>query len=336
MGADQTRDNTHLSEAIQPDQSGILADIFNPSAGLNCPDPAVLRFVEAATAANTRRAYHNDLKHFLAWGGSLPASDQTVARYLAEHARQLAMSTLARRLVAIRSAHKTRELPDPTKSELVRLTLRGIRREYGGPQRQVAPLTATDLLAITGSLGNSAKDVRDAAILLVGFAGAFRRSELSAIDCRDVDIGPTGMTITIPRSKTDQEHRGRKISIPRSSGLGCPVLALERWLSVSAIGEGPVFRRLTKGGRLIQRGISAEAVAVIIKQRVAQIGRDATEYSGHSLRAGFVTSAAAAGVPAWRIRAYTGHCSEPVLERYIRSATSRDREVSLELLTHSR
>lgn len=332
MVSEITSDNTHLSEDIRPDQTRKIADVCNSSAAMDCPDPAVLRFVQAATAANTRRAYQNDLRHFLAWGGCLPATEQTVARYLADHAGQLATSTLTRRLVAIRSAHKTRGLRDPTASELVRLTMRGIRRQCARPQRQVAALIAADVLAITISLGQSAKELRDAAILLVGFAGAFRRSELSAIDCRDVDIGPTSMTITIPRSKTDQERRGRKISIARSSGRGCPVAALESWVALTGISEGPMFRRLTKAGRALQKGISVEAVAVIIKQRVAQIGRNASEYSGHSLRAGFVTSAAAAGVPAWRIKAHTGHCSEAVLERYIRGHASRDRDVLFELL----
>jgi integrase len=140
------------------------------------------------------------------------------------------------------------------------------------------------------------------------------------------------MTITIPRSKTDQERRGRKISIARSSGRGCPVAALESWVALTGISEGTMFRSLTKAGRALQKGISVEAVAVIIKQRVAQIGRNASEYSGHSLRAGFVTSAAAAGVPAWRIKAHTGHCSEAVLERYIRGPGSRDGDVLFELL----
>src|SRR4051812_22258606 len=223
MAGEITSDNLHLSEAIQPEQTRNFTDVCNPPAAIDCLDPAVLRFVQAATAANTRRAYRDDLKHFLGWGGCLPATEQTVARYLADHAGQLAISTLARRLVAIRSAHKSRGLRDPTASELVRLTMRGIRRQCARPQRQVAALIAADVLAIVTSLGQSAKDLRDAAILLVGFAGAFRRSELSAIDRRDVDIGPADMTITIPRSKTDQERRGRKISIARSSGRGCPV-----------------------------------------------------------------------------------------------------------------
>jgi integrase len=336
MPGEITSDNLHLSETIRLDQTKNCSDVCNPPTAIDCPDPAVLRFVQAATAANTRRAYHSDLEHFLAWGGCLPATDQMVARYLADHAGLLAVSTLARRLVAIRSAHKSRGLPDPSASELVRLTLRGIRREYGGPQRQVAALTAVDLLTITCMLGNSTKDVRDAAILLVGFAGAFRRSELSAIDRKDVDIRPAAMTITIRRSKTDQERRGRKVAIPRSAGPTCPVAVLERWLALSGIDEGLIFRRLTKVGRVLQKGISAEALALIIKQRVAQIGKDASEYSGHSLRAGFVTNAVAAGVPTWRIKTHTGHCSDSALERYVRCATSHDGEVSLELLAQFR
>jgi integrase len=184
----------------------------------------------------------------------------------------------------------------------------------------VAALGAGDLSAIVRSLGQSTRDVRDAAILLVGFAGAFRRSELISLNCNDVEIGKAGATIVLRRSKTDQNGQGRAVSVPRVRGRLCPVTALERWLLVSHITEGPIFRAVRKSGMIVESRISAEAIARILKTSVQVIGRDPARYSGHSLRAGFATTAAGIGVPMWRIRAQTGHLSDPMLERYIREA----------------
>jgi len=313
-----TSDNFHLSEVICPGLQTSNAADCNRTSLAGCTDPKILEFIAAATASSTRRAYQSDIAHFLAWGGGIPATTKQVARYLADHAVVLSMATLARRLVGIRAAHVERGFPDPTKSELVRLTFRGIRRKHGQPQRRVAALGASDLLAIVRSLGQSTRDIRDAAILLVGFAGAFRRSELAAVDCCDIHAGESGILIQIRRSKTDQEGRGRTVSIPRAQGPICPVAALARWLLISQIRDGSVFRSVTKSGTVMTRRISPDAIACILKTRVQTIGRDPVRYSGHSLRAGFATGAARIGVPMWRIRAQTGHLSDSMLERYIR------------------
>src|SRR6266702_8409317 len=172
-----TRDNLHLSEPTP-----LAAVTATPATPIDCTDPMVLHFIEAATAPNTRRAYDGDLKHFLAWGGSLPASPDVVARYLAAHATSHVVATLARRLVAIRRAHALQGLPDPVRSEL-----RGIRRAHGRPQRRAAALTTERIAAIVASLGDSIRDARDRALLLIGFAGAFRRSERSAVDCKWIE-----------------------------------------------------------------------------------------------------------------------------------------------------
>jgi len=313
-----TSDNIHLSEVIQRTSQTACAAVSNPLSFQNCSDPKILEFIAAATAPNTRRAYQSDLRHFLARGGCIPATPEDVARYLADHAGVLAIATLLRRLVAIRSAHFARGLPDPTKSEFVRLTLRGIRRKHGAPQWRVDALSTGDLLAIVRSLDKSPRDIRDAAILLVGFAGAFRRSELAAIDRSDIHAGASGILIQIPRCKTDQEGHGRTVSIPHVQGPICPAAALERWLLISQIGNGPVFRPVTKGGKILPVRISPEAISCILKNRIQAIGRNPARYSGHSLRAGFATEAARIGVPQWRIRAQTGHLSDSTLERYIR------------------
>jgi integrase len=230
------------------------------------------------------------------------------------------VATLARRLVAIGQAHAVRGLLDPTKTELVRLTMRGIRRTYGKPQRRVEALTTDVVLAMTSILGDPLAELRDRALLLVGFAGGFRRSELVAINYELVRRYVHGLVITIPRSKADQEGRGREVAIPYGR-RACPVEALDAWLSASGISEGAVFRSMLKGGRIGQRRLSPDAVARIVKYRARAAGLDPASYSGHSLRAGFVTSAAAAGMPTWRIKAQTGHATDAMVSRYIRQAT---------------
>ena len=316
-----THDNIHLSKPTWRDLTE-SRDVSAEGSVHGCADPKVLEFITAATASNTRRAYQSDLTHFLAWGGSIPAGRDTVAEYIAAHAKTFSMATLARRVVAIRRAHAVRGLPDPTRLELVRLTLRGARRLHGCPQRRVAPLRIEQLSAIVFVLSGSTRDVRDRALLLIGFSGAFRRSELSAVDCKWIERTEQGIEITLPRSKTDQEGKGRRVAIARVGGPICPVAALDSWLQVSGIADGPLFRPVSKVGRVLESRLSASAIAIVVKERAAQIGLAPERYSGHSLRAGFATSAAAAGLSVWQIKGQTGHASDAALGSYIREADS--------------
>jgi integrase len=196
--------------------------------------------------------------------------------------------------------------------------MRGIRRNHGRPQRRVAAAVKADILAMVATLGEGLKDHRDRA-LLIGFAGALRRSELCAIDCADIERVPQGIVITLNRSKTDQTGQGRKIGIPYARGVACPVRALDAWLSASGIGAGPVFRSVTRHGRIGTYRLCDKAVASVMKELAQAAGLDASRYSGHSLRAGLATSAAAVGVSSWKIREQTGHASDAMLQRYIRS-----------------
>lgn len=280
---------------------------------------AIEKYLQASLANNTRKGYQSDLAHFLAWGGTIPATPETVCQYLAAHVGTLSPATLNRRVVAIGRAHTSQGLESPTKSDLVKATLRGIRRTVGTAQRQVAPATKEYLLAMVEGLGGT-KGIRDRALLLVGFAGAFRRSELVAIEYRDVEFADQGLVINITRSKTDQEGQSRKVAIPYARGATCPVLSLKAWLEVSGIADGPIFRSVTRHGRIIPKPLSTQAVAEVVKHRAATIGLDPSKYSGHSLRAGLVTSAAQAGVSSWKIRQQTGHKSDAMLQRYIRDS----------------
>lgn len=280
--------------------------------------PQVRAYLAAALAASTRRAYRGDLRHFMAWGGTLPASDAMIADYLADHAATHAVATLERRLATLSKAHTAQGLPSPAGSALVRATMRGIRRAHGRPQSRVAAATRADMQAMVAGLGDGAKDRRDRALLLLGFAGALRRSELVAIDCDDLAWRREGVVVTLRRGKTDAEGRGRAVAVPCAEGQTCPVDALERWLAAAEIRAGPVFRAVNRHGQISDRRLSTEAVARIVKSRAAGAGLDPQAYAGHSLRAGLATSAAAAGVPVWKIRAQTGHASLAVLERYVR------------------
>ena len=277
----------------------------------------VQEYLAATQAKNTQLAYRSDIAHFLKSGGRIPATPHCVASYLAVHASTLSLATLNRRVVAIGHAHKDKGLASPTRSALVTDTLRGIRRINGSRQRQVMPLLKADLVKITWKL-TGLIGLRDKALLLTGFAGAFRRSELVALQVEDVRFVTEGALINVRRSKTDQNGVGRKVAIPYIKGLHCPVRALKTWLKKSGIKTGALFRRMNRFDQITDYGLCAASVALIIKQRVAEAGFNPKQYSGHSLRAGLVTSAAKAGVSSWKIRQQTAHKSDVVLQSYIR------------------
>lgn len=281
------------------------------------PDP-VAAYVRDSLSVNTRRAYLSDLAHFGAWGGTVPAPDTMVADYLAKHCETLSVATLSRRLASIAKAHRARGLPSPTKSELVKATLRGIKRRKGTAQKEAKPLLRDDLFQVLAAMGNDAKSVRDRVLLLIGFAGGFRRSELVGLDVEDIEHVRQGIVVTLRRSKTDQLGQGRKIGIPLGRTRWCPVTALDEWLTRCGIETGPIFQRINRHGHIQMDRLSGEAVALVIRERLKAAGFDPTGYSGHSLRAGFATSAAQAGVSSWKIRAQTGHASDAMLARYIR------------------
>jgi integrase len=284
-----------------------------PSASISVDE-----LVRQSIAQSTRIAYESDLKHFAAWGGTLPASPALIASYIAGHAGVLAVATITRRVATLSKAHQAMGEENPCQAALVKATLRGLRRKQGTAQRQAKPLLKEELFAILDPMGDSVKDVRDRALLLLGFAGGFRRSELVGLDVADIEIVRQGIIITLRHSKTDQDGAGRKIGIPHGRTQHCPVAAVTAWLSRSKITQGPVFCPITRYGHLQPVRLSGDAVSEVIRDRLAAIGMDTNGYSGHSLRAGFATSAAQAGVSTLKIRAQTGHASDAMLSRYIR------------------
>jgi integrase len=311
-----TSDNPQLSRLTMA-QIGGLKD-----HAINCTDvmpDAVARFVHDSLAENSRKAYLSDLGEFERWGGSTPATPEALAAYLAARADTLAVATLVRHLASISKAHEARGLPNPTRAELVRATMRGIKRTRGCGQREAKPLLRDDLLLVLDAMGEGLKDIRDRALLLIGFAGALRRSELVGLDIGDIEHVRQGIVLTLRRSKTDQDGQGCKIGIPFGRTRWCPVAALDTWLAASGVAEGAIFRPVDRHGRIQRARLSGEAVLFVVRERVAAGGLDPTQYSGHSLRAGLATSAAQAGMPTWRIRAQTRHASDIMLARYIRT-----------------
>jgi len=278
----------------------------------------VRQYLEQSVSHNTRRAYKSDLQHFVSWGGTIPCDDKMVTSYLADHAQILSIATLTRRLASISKAHTVKNMTSPTSSDLVKMTMRGIKRAHGKPQQRVSPILKEDLTAMLAHIQPGNKGTRDKALLLIGFAGALRRSELSAITYTDLEFVAQGLKLNIPRSKTDQSGEGRIIGIPFGRGRVCPVKALKDWLCVSEIKSGPVFRSVKKGGAINPDRLSTRAIADIIKHYAFKTGLDPSKYSGHSLRAGLVTSAAQNGISSWVIRRTTGHKSDAMLFRYIR------------------
>jgi integrase len=196
--------------------------------------------------------------------------------------------------------------------------MKGIRRTRPRPPNVAKALQRDQLRAAVDAMGETMRDSRDRALLLLGFAGAFRRSELVGLDLADLRRTTHGLVANLRRSKTDPFAAGRNVIITAIEGLPCPVAALERWLAVSGITEGPIFRPVTRHGHVAKERLSAEAVAIVLRQRLSAVGINSQGYSGHSLRAGYVTDAADHGVPTWKIRRQTGHASDGMLGRYIR------------------
>jgi integrase len=279
---------------------------------------AAREFVNHSLSPSSQRAYRADLAHFLASGYGIPSSPNEVADYIATLAQMLKPATISRRLVSIAKAHRALGHFSPVNSEIVKATLKGLRRKCGVAQRQAKPVMTDDLHRILDALPASAKGRRDKALLLLGFAGGFRRSELVGIDHDHIQHVRQGIVVTLPRSKTDQEGRGRTVGIPFGRGRHCPVTAVEAWLEIAGIKSGPVFRPINKHNHIAADRLSGEAVSILVKDAVRLAGLNPDLYSGHSLRAGLATSAAMAGVPSWKIRAQTGHASDAMLARYIR------------------
>lgn len=285
-------------------------------------------YAAAAQSNATLRSYADDMRHFRQHGGCVPATPEFVAEYLATFAGVLAVATLQHRLIAIHRAHTDMGLESPTMNRMVKQTMIGIRRTFSVKQRRVNALVKDDLLELMVHIDKSKpmRRARDAALILCGFAAALRRSEIVALCVEDITAYETGIELLIRRSKTDQEGVGRTVFIPNARGARCPVKALRHWLALSGITEGPMFRQISRHDQIVgDKALVPKSVALIVKAAVRTMSGDeaAKDVAGHSLRAGFCTEAAEAGMPTFLITGQTGHKNSASLGRYIRPASQR-------------
>lgn len=277
----------------------------------------VRSYQRASKAGATIRAYRSDAIRFERWcrehglSGSIPAASDAVAGFLVHEAeRGVKASTISRRVAAIAYAHKLAGQVDPTASEQVRSALKGIRRRIGAASAQKAPATAEILGAMLSHCPPTLTGKRDRALLALGFSGAFRRSELVALDVADLVDDRDGLRVRIRQSKTDQEGRGQDIAIPHGRHIR-PVALVKDWLAAAGFTEGPVFRPISRSGKV--RGsarLTDRSVADLVKKYAARIGLQADNFAAHSLRAGFVTTAADRDVELTRhkdVRTVTGY-----------------------------
>ena len=282
-------------------------------------------------ANNTVRAYqsdYNDFRLFCAQNGfkSLPSEPKIVSLYLTYlSTKNIKISTLKRRLVSIGVIHKLKGHYLDMKHPLIVENLMGIKRRKGSIQKGKKPLLINSLKKIIDVIDNkeneNIKKLRDRSIILIGFSGGFRRNEIVSLDYEDLDFVEEGLKISVKKSKTDQFGEGSVKGLPYfDNSQYCPVVSIRKWIEISKINSGPLFRRFTKGSKLSDNRLSDQTVALLIKYYLTIAGIESRNYSGHSLRSGFATSAAESGAEERSIMAMTGHKSTEMVRRYIKEA----------------
>ena len=287
--------------------------------------------LKSSKAENTVRAYKsdfNDFGLFCAKNGfkSLPTEPKIVSLYLTHlSTKDSKMSTLKRRLVSIGVIHKLKGHYLDTKHPSIIENIMGIKRRKGSVQKAKKPILISNLKEIINVIDKQKiekiKKFRDRSIILIGFSGGFRRNEIVSLNYDDLDFVKEGLKITLRRSKTDQFGEGSLKGLPYfDSPEYCPVVSIQNWLNLSEINSGPLFRRFTKGSKLSEKRLTDQTVALLIKEYLELTGIDSKNYSGHSLRSGFATSAAEAGAEERSIMAMTGHKSTEMVRRYIKEA----------------
>ena len=287
--------------------------------------------LKSSKASNTVRAYKSDFSDFglfCVQNGfkSLPSEPKVVSLYLTHlSTKDAKMSTLKRRLVSIGVIHKLKGHYLDTKHPAIIENIMGIKRRKGSFQKAKKPILINSLKKIINAIDKQKKEeikkLRDRSIILIGFSGGFRRNEIVSLDYDDLDFVPEGLKLSIRRSKTDQFGEGFTKALPYfDSSQYCPVVSLKKLLDLSKIRSGPVFRRFSKGSKLSENRLTDQTVALLIKEYLNLAGIDSKNFSGHSLRSGFATSAAESGVEERNIMAMTGHKSTEMVRRYIKEA----------------
>ena len=287
--------------------------------------------LQNSKANNTVRAYKsdfNDFSLFCAKNGfkSLPSEPKIVSLYLTYlSSKNVKISTLKRRLVSLGVIHKLKGHYLDTKHPSIIENIMGIKRRKGSNQKGKKPLLINNLKKVIDVIDNKnieeIKKLRDRSIILIGFSGGFRRNEIVSLDYEDLDFVEEGLKINLKKSKTDQFGEGSLKALPYfNNSQYCPIISISKWIDISNISSGPLFRRFIKGSKLSNNRLTDQTVALLIKEYLNLAGIESKNYSGHSLRSGFATSAAEAGVEERNIMAMTGHKSTEMVRRYIKEA----------------
>ena len=301
--------------------------IINRRLNIENTSERAKRYISNSKANNTIKSYKSDWQDFVAYCkrekvAFLSADADTVINYIADMAETKKVSTIVRRLSSISQAHQAAGCGSPTFSFGVKAVVKGIKKTKGTMPNKKTAAVIEDIRAMVDTLGGGLIDIRDRALILIGFAGAFRRSELVKIDIDHLEFDRDGLTITLQQSKTDQEGQGYKKGIPYGSHPDtCPVRAVQDWLQAAKITTGPLFRRVNRHGQVGVKALTDQSVALIVKKLVKAAGLDEKKYSGHSLRSGLITTAANRGVDERSIMKQSGHKSLTVMRGYIQDAT---------------
>ena len=289
------------------------------------------RYLNAATRDNTRRSYRAAIEHFeVSWGGFLPATSDSVARYLVAHAGVLAVNTLKLRLSALAQWHTSQGFPDPTKAPVVRKVLKGIRAVHPAREKQAEPLQLKHLEQVVACLEGEARAAseardpagllrakRDSALILLGFWRGFRSDELCRLSIEHVQAVPgAGISLYLPRSKSDRDNVGKTYQTPALLRL-CPVQAYSEWLSAAALVRGPVFRGIDRWGNVGEAGLHPNSVIPLLRQALERAGIPAEQYTSHSLRRGFATWAHRSGWDLKSLMSYVGWSDMKSAMRYV-------------------
>ncbi|MDB3986669.1 site-specific integrase [bacterium] len=287
--------------------------------------------LKSSKASNTIRAYKSDFSDFglfCAKNGfkSLPSEPKIISLYLTHlSTKDIKMSTLRRRLVSIGVIHKLKGHYLDTKHPSIIENIMGIKRRKGSLQKGKKPLLINDLKQLINVIdkqkNEEIKKIRDRSIILIGFSGGFRRNEIVSLDFEDLDFVTEGLKINVKRSKTDQFGEGSIKALPYfNNSQYCPVISLKRWIDIAKINSGSLFRRFSRGLKLTENRLTDQTIALLIKKYLELAGIDSKNYSGHSLRSGFATSAAESGAEERSIMTMTGHKSTEMVRRYIKEA----------------
>ncbi|AGI24376.1 phage integrase family protein [Pseudomonas sp. ATCC 13867] len=301
------------------------------------------RYIEAATRSNTRRSYRAAIEHFeVSWGGFLPATSETIARYLADHAGVLSANTLKTRLAALAQWHLSQGFPDPTKAPVVRQVLKGIRFLHPRQEKQASPLQLQELeqcviwleqgIRASTDLPTRRRCLRDRALLLIGFWRAFRSDELCRLEIEFIAVTPgKRMAIYLPWSKVDRDNRGQTYQAPALARL-CPVQAYQDWCDEMRETKGPVFRGVDRWGHVAAQALHPHSVIPLLRKILKGAGLPAERYSSHSLRRGFATWATRNGWDQKSLMSYVGWRDPKSALRYVEASGGFSRETAHALL----